>query len=346
MMQGPFRHVRAAFTLIELLVVIAIIALLISILLPGLGAAREAARTIVCGTMLKSMGDAQGIYMSYSKDEYAGPNTSGALYQGIYLNQSPSDMSLRLVGDTAPQMPTSTHDWISPIFGDSTNLSPNRARRTQQIFNKWKCASERFLNDTLYGSATDMDDFRAAAADGGFMHISYLSPSPFHYFSKTLLDEGRVPKSGLSPLKADTFGEPALTPRNFSPRLDKVGTQISQKIMISDGTRYLQSGTVDFDVSVKPGIFGSFLDSGAIFHGSTAFGRDESNNSAGLGWKLSMRHAGNAMNALYFDGHVGLLKAQEAWTEPKYWYPSGSIFNGAGGTPEAVAKYAPGTIID
>lgn len=50
------------FTLIELLVVIAIIALLVSILLPSLNRARELAKRTICGTQLKSIGNALATY--------------------------------------------------------------------------------------------------------------------------------------------------------------------------------------------------------------------------------------------------------------------------------------------
>jgi prepilin-type N-terminal cleavage/methylation domain-containing protein len=47
---------KDSFTLIELLVVVAIIAVLVSILLPALGAARESARATVCLSNMKQLG--------------------------------------------------------------------------------------------------------------------------------------------------------------------------------------------------------------------------------------------------------------------------------------------------
>ena len=61
--RGPLH----GFTLIELLVVISIVALLIAILLPAVGEARQQARAIVCGTHLRQVGIAASLYL----DEHA-----------------------------------------------------------------------------------------------------------------------------------------------------------------------------------------------------------------------------------------------------------------------------------
>ena len=59
---------KGAFTLIELLVVIAIIALLVSILVPSLSAAREVARKAVCMTHLKNVVYGVNLYTQDSVD--------------------------------------------------------------------------------------------------------------------------------------------------------------------------------------------------------------------------------------------------------------------------------------
>jgi len=75
------RSQSRAFTLIELLVVIAIIALLVSILLPALGQARDQARAAVCLSNVKQVGLAFFLYA----EEHRGI-IPGSYYQGYSSN--------------------------------------------------------------------------------------------------------------------------------------------------------------------------------------------------------------------------------------------------------------------
>ena len=85
----PIRR-SAGFTLVELLVVIGIIALLISILLPALGKARDQATKVQCMSNLRSLGQGMMIYTVANK---------GVLPTGVYWNGAAN------VNDTAT-------DWV------------------------------------------------------------------------------------------------------------------------------------------------------------------------------------------------------------------------------------------
>jgi prepilin-type N-terminal cleavage/methylation domain-containing protein len=66
-----------AFTLIELMVVVAIIAVLVAILLPSLGKAREMTKRVTCGTNLKAQGTAAAIYAAQNSDRVPSDGSGG-----------------------------------------------------------------------------------------------------------------------------------------------------------------------------------------------------------------------------------------------------------------------------
>ena len=100
---------RNAFTLIELLVVVAIIALLISILLPSLSAARNTARMVKCAANLKQIGTAHHMYANENDDYFVYVRSGGSQVKWFQNLRFRSMLSLRqgnnLGGLLCPSMP-------------------------------------------------------------------------------------------------------------------------------------------------------------------------------------------------------------------------------------------------
>lgn len=143
------RH--TAFTLVELLVVIAIIAILVGVLLPALGSAREAARTTLCLTQMRQIELASTLYA----DDYDGSFIDAGLGHGG-LNDLEDAWAVTLQGYADSTLilhspVDNSPEWSTLEGGDSPDLTLAQAREVARDQGLDALQGMRLARWTSYG---------------------------------------------------------------------------------------------------------------------------------------------------------------------------------------------------
>ncbi|MEM8782388.1 MAG: prepilin-type N-terminal cleavage/methylation domain-containing protein [Planctomycetota bacterium] len=271
-MHHPNRCCRhAAFTLIELLVVISIIALLIGILLPALGAARETARTAGCLSNVRQLGIAL-----YS---YAGDNGDYCVPFVDAFDANPNTM----VNQDAD-----TRRWWPAVFFFEDYLSA-REGFSCPSFEDDNEIQEAPIDASSAGSAGGRGggnpelDAAWSRSDYGYNH-AFLG-------STARLDYGSAPPDlGKVTARLDQIRKPTDT-NAFMDSMDYA------ELLRSNGERYVGVPYL-FPEYDDPDIQTGFADSR----------HNQSFDSRAVGDAVNRNAGGSGVNVAYADGHAVTLR--------------------------------------
>ncbi len=316
------RNQPRGFTLVELLVVIGIIALLISILLPALNRAREAAKTTQCMANMKQI--ANGFIMYANDNRGFIPGTVNAFWFTSVPGSPDNGRNGPFLRSTVGGY-NASHTWpffiatymgykqYYPGFADGMGVAPEDEKLDPKFRSVFTCPS--------WGSD---------GSDGGYSNDPLLIANPYHA-GNFIMGGGYGMNSWIPPKYPRrqvpggwaTYAGDVLDTNNeyrywFSGCGKLAGMKNSAKcVLVADGSgsnASLMWGTAQGVMANNP----RGTPQQVLEHFETDYIRHNGGRRGDISWapnqpsKFKIQSARGGLNVLYADGHVDFMNSQEA----------------------------------
>ena len=190
------KRCKRGFTLIELLVVIAIIAVLIAILLPALGAARDHAKTVQCAANLRGIAQAFRIFSSDHDNHLPGNRT--------YYNDKYAGGPLEMDGNTdynfQPELKDPRNvwmgDWLAGTDSSYSNYSNANTDLTNPA-NQTGFYAQPYKGTIFPYAGKSYKNYRCPSLTKGVINSGVGSNGQYDYTAQQILSGAKVDVVGL-----------------------------------------------------------------------------------------------------------------------------------------------------
>jgi prepilin-type N-terminal cleavage/methylation domain-containing protein len=228
--------VKKAFTLLELLVVITIIAILVTLLLPSLGKAREKARRAVCLSNLSQVYRGQMVFAKNNKQKFA-PSVSG---QVRYFKARDLDGMGLYNSSEIFECPNWIHDTNNLV----SELTPTQRK------NKLNSNSSVMIAYHMMTGTDVHNEFGGAKGWEGYNLLNDEREIPL------IADRTASPKNSPFRTKIPHSSEgPKLVPVNYILNPQDYGMDGQNEMSSSGGGRWVRAGAI-IPHNIKPELRG------------------------------------------------------------------------------------------